>query len=333
METKGKVLILGATGGIGSETARRLIEEKWEVRALKRGLQGSEQRNGIQWMPGDALDPEQVKAAASGCDVIVHAVNPPGYRNWKGLVLPMVRNTIKAAEQNNALIVLPGTLYNYGPDAFPLIRENARQRPLTRKGAIRVEMEQELAAWSQRGGRVLIVRAGDFFGPHAGNNWFSQGLVKPGSLPTVINNPGTPGIGHQWAYLPDMAATVAALLARRDELEPFACFQMQGHWDPDGSTMSRAIQRTVASYGGAAKIQSFPWWLTYLAAPFSTTLREILEMRYLWRQPVRMDNTKLVTFLGAEPHTPLDEAIETTLQGLGCIRHAARPRPPLAGSR
>ncbi len=52
--------------------------------------------------------------------VIVHAVNPPGYRNWEQLVLPMLHNTIHAAERNGALIVLPGTVYNYGPDAFPL---------------------------------------------------------------------------------------------------------------------------------------------------------------------------------------------------------------------
>ncbi|HDT2076661.1 MULTISPECIES: NAD-dependent epimerase/dehydratase family protein [Enterobacter] len=319
METRGKVLILGATGGIGGETARQLIREKWEVRALKRGSHGSELNGEIQWIAGDALDKEQVASAAKDCSVIVHAVNPPGYRNWQHLVLPMLRNTINAAERNGSLIVLPGTVYNYGPDAFPLLREDAQQRPVTRKGAIRVQMEKELEAYSQRGGRVLVVRAGDFFGPHAGNNWFSQGLIKPGTLPKVISNPGTAETGHQWAYLPDIAKTIAALLARREELEPFARFHMQGHWDPDGSQMVRAIQRITAHYGGVAKIHSFPWWFMHLAAPFNATLRELLEMRYLWRQSVRLDNTKLVTFLGAEPHTPLDEAVRMTLQGLGCL--------------
>lgn len=319
METRGKVLILGATGGIGGETARQLIREKWEVRALKRGSHGSELNGEIQWIAGDALDKEQVASAAKDCSVIVHAVNPPGYRNWQHLVLPMLRNTINAAERNGSLVVLPGTVYNYGPDAFPLLREDAQQRPVTRKGAIRVQMEKELEAYSQRGGRVLVVRAGDFFGPHAGNNWFSQGLIKPGTLPKVISNPGTAETGHQWAYLPDIAKTIAALLARREELEPFARFHMQGHWDPDGSQMVRVIQRITAHYGGVAKIHSFPWWFMYLAAPFNATLRELLEMRYLWRQSVRLDNTKLVTFLGAEPHTPLDEAVRMTLQGLGCL--------------
>jgi nucleoside-diphosphate-sugar epimerase len=46
--------------------------------------------------------------------------------------------------------------------------------PRTRNGAIRVELERRLQAATARGARVIIVRAGDFFGPRAGNNWFSQ---------------------------------------------------------------------------------------------------------------------------------------------------------------
>ena len=59
-----------------------------------------------------------------------------------------------------------------------------------------------------------------------------------------------------------------------------------------------------------------------LAAPFVTTLRELREMRYLWRQPIRMDNARLTALLGSEPHTPLDEAVEATLLGLGCVQAA-----------
>ena len=40
-------------------------------------------------------------------------------------------------------------------------------------------------------------------------------------------------------------------------------------------------------------------------------------MRYLWRQEVRMDDRHLLDVLGLEPHTPLDDAIEATLQGMG----------------
>ena len=57
---------------------------------------------------------EDVIAAASGCSVIVHAVNPPGYRRWSELVLPMLDSTIAAACSVGATIVLPGTVYNFG---------------------------------------------------------------------------------------------------------------------------------------------------------------------------------------------------------------------------
>jgi len=63
-----------------------------------------------------------------------------------------------------ARVLLPGTVYNYGPDAFPNLTEDGPQNPVTRKGAIRVQMEQALKAASDEGLKVLIVRAGDFFG-------------------------------------------------------------------------------------------------------------------------------------------------------------------------
>lgn len=315
------VLILGATGGIGSELMRQFRDAGWHVRAMMRRLECSAaEHDGVTWLQGDALNPRDVQAAARGCSVIVHAVNPPGYKRWSEWVVPMLDNTIAAACAHGATIVLPGTVYNYGPDAFPLLREDSPQRPTTRKGAIRVEMEQRLRAASTHGARVLIVRAGDFFGPKAGNSWFSQGLVKPGNSITRISNPGRQGVGHQWGYLPDVARTILALLARRDTLEPFAVFHMAGHWDTDGTEMAQTIQRIVTRRNGVTpKIKAFPWWLLTLASPFVATFREIREMRYLWCQPVQMDNTLLVSQLVSEPHTSLDKAVEATLEGLGCL--------------
>jgi nucleoside-diphosphate-sugar epimerase len=166
---------------------------------------------------------------------------------------------------------------------------------------------------------VIVVRAGDFFGPQAGNNWFSQGLVKPGQPVSSISNPSRRGAGHAWSYLSDVARTIVELLARREALEPFASFHMAGHWDATGSQMAEAIQRVVARRTGhKPRISAFPWWLVTLAAPLVATFYEMREMRYLWRESLRMDNTRLIAALGREPHTPLDEAIEATLAGLGC---------------
>ena len=66
------------------------------------------------------------------------------------------------------------------------------------------------------------------------------------------------------------------------------------------------------------RTSAFPWLIS-LASPLVTTFREMREMRYLWREPLRMDNARLIAVLGREPHTPLDQAVEATLLGLGCV--------------
>ncbi|QLG94406.1 NAD(P)H-binding protein [Pseudomonas yamanorum] len=322
-----KVLVLGATGGIGGEVARQLLAAGWQVRALTRDVaKGCEQNADFTWIKGDALNRQEVIDAAKGCSVIVHAVNPPGYRRWAEWAMPMLDNSIAAATAQGATLVFPGTVYNFGPDTFPLVREDTPQQPRTRKGVIRVEMERRLFEASTKGARVLIVRAGDFFGAKTGNSWFSQGLIKPGKPVGTISYPGAPGVAHQWAYLPDVAQTMVELLERREQLDAFACFHMAGHLDADGTQLGQAIQRVVLRrMGTESRVRSFPWWLLKLASPFVVTFREMLEMRYLWEMPLHMDNTRLVQVLGREPHTPLDEALEATLTGMGCL--PARPAP------
>ncbi len=323
-----RALVLGATGGIGGEVALQLLTAGWRVRALRRG--GAPRTTtpdvGIEWVDGDALQADDVLAAARDCEVIVHAVNPPGYRNWDTQVLPMLDNTIAAAMRHGATIVLPGNVYNYGPETFPVVREDAPQRPLTRKGRIRATMEGRLRDASRNGVQTIIVRAGDFFGPRARNSWFAQGLVKPGRTTRTVQVPNARGVGHAWSYLPDVAQTMVMLIERRRTLAAFSNFHMAGHWDADGTQMAAAIARVMAHHGVEVKTRRFPWWLMWVASPFVTMLRELREMRYLWQQPVRMDNTRLVEALGEEPHTPLDVAVHATLEALGCLPGKPSPK-------
>jgi len=312
-------LIIGATGGIGSEVAAALLRRSWRVRALTRRsadvAERASGRLGIEWITGDAMTAADVTAAAQGSHLIFHGANPPRYENWRGLALPMLESSIAAAQASGARIVFPGTVYNFGPDAFPLLSERSPQRPLTRKGQIRVDMERRLEAAASAGVRTLIVRAGDYFGPRAGNSWFSQGLISSGRPVRSVAYPGPHAVGHSWAYLPDVAETIAQLLER--DLAAFEVFHFQGHWFERGVQIAEAVRRVVGNPRLA--IRSFPWWAVYAASPFVAMFREMIEMRYLWREPLRLDNTKLNAFLGTEPHTPIDEAIAITLRGLGCL--------------
>ncbi|PZU90299.1 MAG: hypothetical protein DI528_00145 [Shinella sp.] len=315
-------LVLGATGGIGGAVAVKLSERGYRVRAMHRRASEMQVRMPqYQWVQGDAMNGADVMDATRDASLIVHGVNPPGYRNWGKLVLPMIDSTIAAAKHHGARILMPGTVYNFGPDSFPLVREDSPQHPATRKGRIRVELERRLEAAAADGVPVLIVRAGDFFGPAAGNNWFAQGVIKPGAPVAAITNPSSHGVGHQWAYLPDVAETMVQLLEHADRLPTFARFHMAGFRDRDGAELAASIRRVTGRRD--LKLKRFPWLLVMLASPFVPLFRELLEMRYLWTREVIMDNRNLVEFLGEEPRTPVDEAVSTTLASLGCLPERA----------
>lgn len=310
MNTIPTALVLGATGGAGGEIAAALLRRGWNVRALVRGGTRSGLDSQIEWREGDAMHAADVMQAACGVAVLVHAVNPPGYRDWDKLVLPMLDNSLAAARANGARLVLPGTVYNYGPDAFPLLEEDDPQCPLTRKGALRVAMERRLA--DAQDVRSLIVRCGDFFGPRAGNNWFAA-MIRPGRPVRKLVYPGQRDLPHAWAYLPDVGEAVAQLLERDAELGRFARFHFSGHF-VTGDALLAAVRRAVGN--PALPLRSFPWRLSRLAAPFIVMLHELQEMRYLWREPLQLDNRRLASLLGSEPHTPLNVAVATTLHGM-----------------
>ncbi len=318
-------LVIGATGGIGGEVAKVLLARGWRVRGLNRKPKKAAKTGpaGVEWVKGDAMNAADVVKAAAGASLIFHGANPPGYRNWQGLAVPMLESTIKAAKAAGARIAFPGTVYNYGADAGAVVAEDAPQNPQTRKGAIRVGMERRLEEAAKGGVPVLIVRAGDFIGGPGGNNWFAQGMTTPGKPLRKVTYPGRPDAGHAWAYLPDLAETFGRLIDRQDELGPFERFHFGGYWFARGIELAEITRRAAGDE--TLPIKRFPWLAVRLLSPVVETFREMLEMRYLWQRPLRLDNAKLVAFLGREPHTPPEAAIRDTLTAYGCLP-AGEPR-------
>ena len=318
MTTDKTALVLGATGGIGGAIAQKLLAHGWRVRGMARRIEPNHHAlsPGFTWIQGDALNLEDVMAVASGASVIVHAVNPPGYRNWETLVLPMIENTIKAARAaGGARILLPGTIYNFDPAQTPIIRADTPQQTRSRKGMIRIALEQRLAE-AAPDVPALILRAGDFFGPGAaGSSWFTQIMVKPGRPVTRLINPAHGG-GHSWAYLPDLAIACAQLLDASERLLPFEQVPFEGFYDETGIGLIDAIHRVT---GRRLPVWKFPWWLMQGLAPFGGLPREVAEITPYWRHPVRLDNTRLVQLIGHEPRTALDVAIKDSLTDMRCI--------------
>ena len=273
----------------------------------------------VQWVKGDAMHPSDVVEAARGSELIVHAANPPNYHNWRGLALPMLENTIAAARSSRARILLPATIYNFGSNAARVLKENSPQIPTTRKGQVRVEMELKLQKASLYGVRSIVVRAGDFFGPGAGNSWLTRGMVKARGRVRSVYSPGAPEVGHSWAYLPDLAETMARLVETEHSMSAYEVFHFRGHWFERGAEMAEGVCGVLGMSN--QRIKPFPWWVVKLASPLVNAFHEMLEMRYLWQVPMQLDNTKLRALIGSEPHTPIGVALAATLDRPRAIGH------------
>ena len=98
----GRIRPSRANGGIGQETCAALLRHGWRVRALVRKAPQAGPST-IDWRIGDAMKRADVLSAAAGAEVIIHAVNPPGYKAWDQLVLPMLDNTIAAGLTGSGL--------------------------------------------------------------------------------------------------------------------------------------------------------------------------------------------------------------------------------------
>jgi nucleoside-diphosphate-sugar epimerase len=72
--SKGRILVTGATGMVGSMFARRAVEAGYPVRALVRSTskRGPLAKVDLEPVEGDLARPESLPAAVAGCDAIVH---------------------------------------------------------------------------------------------------------------------------------------------------------------------------------------------------------------------------------------------------------------------
>ncbi len=310
MQTK-QAIVIGGNGAFGKSVARALAAKGWHLTGFMRSAKPSSTFHQI--IEGDAKDASAVRAACAGQNLIIYGVNPP-YHEWSNDALPMLQNTIAAAKASGATILFPGNIYNYGPDAGANLNENSPQNPVTRKGKIRVAMENALIKAADDGVNTIVLRMGDFFGPGAVSTWFEAGLFggKPG-IPKSIAYPGDINLGHSWAYIPDIGEA-AAQLVEAHKPSGFEVFNFPGHYTKSGSALVDAINTImVEKTGKELAVKNFPWGFLQLVRPFIRMVNELFEMRYLWDVPHRLDGSKLEAIIGSIPQTPLNDAVRATL--------------------
>src|SRR5215813_9778837 len=306
----GRILVLGAAGRLGYAAATAFREAGWTVTGLVRPGAAHRALRGTKIV--ETIDRPDAVAAARGTDVVLHALNPP-IKTWRRMALPHAYAAIEAAEAAGATLIFPGNLYNYGKRMPGVIDETTPMQPTARKGEIRVTIEQRMREASERGMRVIILRAGDFYGSGRGS-WFDLVVAKVASR-GCVTYPGSLDVLHEWAYLPDFASALLRLAAIRETLPALASFGFPGH-AVTGRELTAAIGRTMH---GKPEVKRMTWWLIHALRPIVPLCRELSEIAYLWNEPHRIDGSKLEAAIGEIPRTPLDLAVARALQDLDAL--------------
>jgi nucleoside-diphosphate-sugar epimerase len=279
------VLILGATGRFGRNASQQFAKAGWTVRRFDRAN-------------------DDLTKAARGVDVIVNAWNP-AYPDWAEQVPKLHAQVIAAAKQSGATVIVPGNVYVFGRDTagpWSAATPHGASNPL---GRIRIEME---AAYRRSGARCIILRAGDFIDTEASGNWFDSIMLKPLKKGAFVY-PGNPDIDHAWAYLPDLCRAAVQLAEMREQLPVFADIAFAG-FTASGNDIVEILSKLT---GSPVKLKPMSWLPLYLARPFWRVAVSLLEMRYLWNTPHRLDGTALATLLPEFRLTPMQQAIATAI--------------------
>jgi len=299
------VLIMGINGGFGGSVAQGLARQGWRIRALMREPTKLPERfAGTEVYQGDASNIDDVRMAAKQVDLVVYAVNPANY-DWDNKALPWVNVMATVAEEQKLNLIFPGNVYNFDPKQGPDFDETKEHNPISAKGKIRKAMENRLKQASSKGAKVVIVRCGDFIGENLRSAWLPQ-LVKEKNDKIFLTVTGDKQISHTWAYLPDVAKTVAELATNIDSLLEFNVFHFKGQ----RISFIEIAETLERIFGKKVVMKSFPWLLIGIISPFSKLFSGLIEMRYLWKYELNLIDKKLTQTLGHEiQQTELGQAL------------------------
>jgi len=308
------ITILGGNGRIGRAAALAFQNAGYKVNLMTRDGTAKNLNVNVGIVAGDAMDVSSLIEATKGSDFVFNGLNPI-YTKWAEQVLPMAQNVIAAGKANGFVHLFPGNVYNYGSSMPLIIDASTPYAADTKKGKIRVEMENLFReAASKHGLKTIALRAGDFFGGTMSGSWLDEGLARKLDK-EIFTAPGPMDTPHSWAYLPDLAETFVKLADISGSLGNWSDFRFTGHCATNRDFKTNMEQ----ALGKSLKTEFIPWMIIKFMSLFNPMMGEIHEMSYQWSTPHKLVDPELEALIGEAPHTPLDVAISQALIDLGIM--------------
>ncbi|MDT0274797.1 NAD-dependent epimerase/dehydratase family protein [Blastococcus goldschmidtiae] len=301
--------VIVGKGPVGTTTAEELTARGHRVRVLSRS--GGVSTDAAEHRQVDAGDADALVRAAAGADVLYNAVNP-AYHRWATDWPPVAAALLTAAERTEAVLVTMGNLYGYGRPSGPMTPET----PLAAtdvKGRVRNRMWADaLAAHGAGRVRVTEARAADFVGPQvpAAQSHLVRQLpaLRAGRRAWVV---GDPDVRRSWAYLPDVAATLATL--GTDERALGRAWHVPT--TPPRSQRQALTDLTEAMSLPPARVSGIPWPVLRAVGLAVPMMREVVDIRHQWDADYVCDAPATTATFGLTA-TPWDEVVHATVAGV-----------------
>jgi nucleoside-diphosphate-sugar epimerase len=294
-------------GPVGRAATARLLAEGREVIVAQRNAP-SDLPSGATFAPVDALDRDSVVKAVHGSGQFVVTIGFP-YSGilWRDVWPKAISNFVAACKATDARMVFVDNLYMYGPQTEPLTETMPLSyyglKPAARSAATRVWM----AAAAAGEAHVAALRAPDFYGPGVGLSFLgdtSVGKLAQGKPAVFV---GSPGVLHDYAYVPDIARAVVTLLAAPD-----SAFGQAWHMPCAPTRTTRDILQIAAdTLDVKLRISALPAWMLGPSAMFSPFLRELKEMRFQWDRPYKVDASRFKAAFWSDV-TPFETGVAET---------------------
>ncbi len=301
--------VIFGTGAVGRALMEALLRRGEKVRLVNTSGVASVPAE-VEVVGGDAADPAFTTGVAQGARVVYQTLNPP-YSQWTDKFPALQAGVLAAAEKAGARLVSMENVYMYGPAAGRALTEDLPNDAHTKKGQLRGQMADELLT-AHRAGRVEVTigRASDYFGPRGGaQSNIGDRVFRPalaGKSASVLGDPDQP---HTYTYIPDIGEGLAVLGEHPDATGEI--------WhlpnDPDTRTTRQLVEIVYRDAGRPeTKLKTVPAFLLRTMGLFNPTMRELLEMQYLYAEPFVVDSTKITARLGLRA-TPVEQALADTL--------------------
>lgn len=256
---KGRLLLTGGAGFMGSQLARTLAADGWEVVVLDRLTYAGrrEHLDGVdcRLVVGDICDVSAVRAAMAGCDAVVHAAAESHVRRSfydPGLFLRTnvegTRVVLDAARElgiERVLHISTDEVFGSAPDGVSFGPDDPL-RPGNPYAASKAAAEALVHAWRHTWGLpTAIVRCTNNYGPrqHPEKAVPCWTLAALEGGPVPVHGRGT--AIRDWLHVADFARGVALALKR---WRPNAVWHFAGHQPLHNREMAARIARLC---GGA----------------------------------------------------------------------------------